>query len=123
MKQQLVGVSNLSDIQEPNCREEVNTKSSNIENDIYIEETINEKGDFIKLKRPPGRPPRHLIPKIIYWIYIIIGTVILTITTNFMLLMGVVGSIGGYYIGHSFELTFIGLIIGLVIGYIFFEGK
>lgn len=113
----------MSAKQNPDSQKEVNTKSSNIENDIYIEETINEKGDFIKLKRPPGRPPAHLIPKIIYWIYIIIGTVVLTITTNFMLLMGVVGSIGGYYIGHSFELVFIGLIMGLAIGYIFFGGK
>lgn len=112
----------MNDTQMSDGREGVNSKS-NMENDINIKETINEKGDFIKLKKPPGRQPKQFIPKIIYWIYIIIGTIITTVVTNLMLLTGAMGGIGGYYIGHNFELTLFGLIIGLAIGYIFFEGK
>lgn len=94
-----------------------------IENNIKSKEANEEKGDFIKIKRPPGRPPTKFIPSIIYWVYVVIGTIIETVFANLILFMALVGGVSGYYIGHSFELVLIGIIMGIVFGFIFFEGK
>ncbi|MCK5660158.1 MAG: hypothetical protein KAH86_02285 [Methanosarcinales archaeon] len=94
-----------------------------MEIDIKNRETCDEKGDFIKLTRPPGRPPTHIFPSIIYWVCVIVGTIIATIATNLMLLMAVIGGIGGYHIGNSFEMVIIGTLLGAVIGFFLFEGR
>lgn len=42
---------------------------------------------------------------------------------NPTLLMGIVGGIGGYYIGHSFEMIIVGFVIGSALGFVIFEGR
>lgn len=50
-----------------------------MENNIKSKDSNNATGDFIKLKRPPGRPPTRFFPSILYWVYVIIGTIIATV--------------------------------------------
>jgi len=85
----------------------------------YIINALCLNGDFIKLRRPRGRPPTDIISSIFYWIHAVVGTVLMNPT----LLMGIVGGIGGYYIGHSFEMIIVGFVIGSALGFVIFEGR
>ena len=73
----------------------------------------------IKWKRPQGTPPKKPIPKILYWI----GVFISTLLTKMWLVMSIIGGIGGYYIGHDFEMVAIGAIVGLIFGFVFFKDE
>ena len=37
--------------------------------------------------------------------------------------MSIIGGIGGYYIGHDFEMVAIGAIVGLIFGFVFFKDE
>jgi len=39
-----------------------------------------------------------------------------------MVLMGVVGGIGGYYIGSDIEIIVVGIIVGAGVGFVLFKG-
>lgn len=49
--------------------------------------------------------------------------IIATILGNPFLLLGVMGGIGGFYIGDSYEIAVYGFFIGVIVGYGLFEGN
>jgi hypothetical protein len=97
-------------------------KSSNQEGEVKNEKDLFKylKRGFMALyKRPPGRPPRRLIPSLIYWTYIIIGSILL----NLWAILGVFGAYIVFRTTGSIEYALLGLFFGFLVGYVLSGGK
>ena len=96
----------------PKNQEEVKS-----ENNICVGKPFDDVGGVIKLKRPRGGTPSKPVPSVLYWSKVLIRTLFV----NTWLLMGVIGGVGGYYIGNTFETALFGLVLGIAMGRLFSE--